>query len=915
MLIILQSLAGWKPAPQHQTNRKPTLQNSDFWPFYLSRNLLLGLLGISMIAGMAYSQSELVYRVLDFDTISYENLNKNIHLEEVKNNRLVGVSAYEGGYQVQLQQGRDGSTAAYCDNSDGSKRLGLSWTFTLNQIQPDPVRMAGWSRAENVEGNPDSDYSLYIDLIYSDGTPSWGHQVPFPTGTHDWVEKKVYIFPEKPIKTLYAYALFRSKKGRAWFDDVSIQKPVLQTGLIRLDGLSVQKGRMPQRTMTQQNFNAKDLTVELDPTTGGVNSLLVRQKSILAPDAAGGFLIRDVSAGSGYYAFQNGHCEPLSNQLNLKISQSDLAIHVEGELEDLRREPRAMNLLFSLPVNAIGGRWGDHLTDSREIAAPEEYFSWIQIDTGSNGQLSRYPFACVSTNEYGIALGYDLGTPCQWRLGYSTGANSLYVSMDLGLHPETKNFPSKAKFHFVIFAIDPAWGFRSATDSYYRIFPDYFQVRSHDQGIWMPFTDISTIQGWQDFGFTYHEGNNNVSFDDQSDILSFRYSEPSTWWMNMASDIPRTYEAAMAQVENLAKSSTNSSLMKEAKALLASGSLDENGRYQMLFRNEPWSNGAVFSLNPSPYLPGEITDASLMWNDSIAERLYGSNAKGTLDGEYLDSLEGYVTADLNFCEGHFRSVTAPLTFTLDSRRLVIHKAFSIFEFTRYMSEQMHSRGKLFFANAVPARFAFLCPWLDVMGTETNWISEGQFSPESDETMNYRRTLCGQKPYLFLMNTNFNDMSYAIVEKYFLRCLFYGMYPSMFSHNAADEPYWQNTTLYNRDRPLFQKYQPLIKKVAEAGWEPVTGVRAANDAIRIERYGSIEKKSIYLTVYNSQNTSISIAVTGENELNRKGRWEELLSGKTGEWNGGLESEIGAKATQVYRLYSLENDSKVKGSALN
>ena len=67
-----------------------------------------------------------------------------------------------------------------------------------------------------------------------------------------------------------------------------------------------------------------------------------------------------------------------------------------------------------------------------------------------------------------------------------------------------------------------------------------------------------------------------------------------------------------------------------------------------------------------------------------------------------------------------------------------------------------------------------------------------------------------------MNTDYERFGTNYVERYFQRCLFYGMFPSMFSHNAADNPYWRNPAWYNRDRPLFKKYIPLIRRVAEAG---------------------------------------------------------------------------------------------------
>ena len=49
-------------------------------------------------------------------------------------------------------------------------------------------------------GSPDIDYSLYLDLVYADGTPLWGQTAPFATGTHDWQRRQVVVFPEKPVQ-------------------------------------------------------------------------------------------------------------------------------------------------------------------------------------------------------------------------------------------------------------------------------------------------------------------------------------------------------------------------------------------------------------------------------------------------------------------------------------------------------------------------------------------------------------------------------------------------------------------------------------------------------------------------------------------------------------------------------------------
>ena len=47
----------------------------------------------------------------------------------------------------------------------------------------------------------------------------------------------------------------------------------------------------------------------------------------------------------------------------------------------------------------------------------------------------------------------------------------------------------------------------------------------------MPFAKISEVKGWEDFGFRFKEGDNETAWDDAHGILTFRYTEPMTWWI------------------------------------------------------------------------------------------------------------------------------------------------------------------------------------------------------------------------------------------------------------------------------------------------------------------------------------------------------------------------------------------------
>lgn len=746
--------------------------------------------------------------------------------------------------------GRSGSTSVHCANPEPRQR-GIGQRVDLDQTIPAPVLVQGWSRAEKVSGGRDTEYSLYVDLTYQDGEEAWGLHAPFDPGTHDWQEQRLLVRPPKPIRELRVYGLFRGHLGEAWFDDFSVAP---MTGAALFDGQPVSAGRAGTAEGGPLYTTEDGLVLGYDPRSGAVTRVWTGDRELTASGRSAGFLVRDAAAGSDYFGFTDGICGPLSLKLEVQVEARADHLRFTGRLTNLAiptaadtatgAADRAVTLVFSLPLDAVGWQWHRGLRGGERIQTGREYADLVAIGTGATGEMSRYLWAAIGDAESELVLGVDPGLPVQHRLGYSSGTGLFYVAMDLGLAPEPLAFPNSAPFSLVLARAEPEGGFRSAAAAWYRIFPEAFACRSPRQGIWMPFTDVSTVAGWQDFGFGYHEGNNNLAFDDQAGILSFRYTEPSTWWMPMPAEAPRTDEGVMEVLRQRVEAGD-----RRAQAVEVSGSHDAAGRLQYQIRREPWCDGAVFSSNPSPGLPGP-SEAAMNWSPEVRERLYGSSADGEQDGEYLDSVEGYVTATENWRRDHFVHARAPLTFSTSARRPVIHKAWSTWEFADHLARELRGMGKLLFGNSLPERYAFLAPCFDVMGTETNWLRAGALVPPADDWFALKRYMAYHKPYLLLMNTDYDRLTPDLVDRYLQHCLFYGFYPSMFSHNAAENPYWETPLWYERDRNLFRRYIPLIQRVAEAGWEPLTGARAEEPRVWLERFGPDPTGRAWITVLNT-----------------------------------------------------------------
>jgi hypothetical protein len=128
-----------------------------------------------------------------------------------------------------------------------------------------------------------------------------------------------------------------------------------------------------------------------------------------------------------------------------------------------------------------------------------------------------------------------------------------------------------------------------------------------------------------------------------------------------------------------------------------------------------------------------------------------------------------------------------------------------------------------------------------------------------------------------------------------------MFPGYFSADASTGHYFTRPELYNRDRPLFKKYIPLCKRVAEAGWEPVTGARADNASVIVERFGA-QPGPCYLTVYNLGDTRQKAVLT-LTALNVKGPCRELVSQGDVVWrNKQTEIELDAGDVRVIEMGS-------------
>ncbi|MGQ9728109.1 MAG: hypothetical protein ACUVSC_06260 [Candidatus Fervidibacter sp.] len=558
----------------------------------------------------------------------------------------------------------------------------------------------------------------------------------------------------------------------------------------------------------------------------------------------------------------------LGLEINATFTERADAIFCSGVLRDTTNSDRAIVLAFALPINATGWQWWDNLRTARHIDEKVSTRYAATISYGARGEHSPYPLCAINTGEAGIALGIPLNLPVVHRFVYDAAQKQLRLEWDFGLSPdggtrgekkETRQ-SSTATFRFAIYTLDePSWGMRAAVDKFYHLFPESFQVRVKRLGIWMPFTDIAQIADFEDFGFAYHEGAQNPDFNRQHDIYNFRYEEPWSAWFFLPPDAPTdmTLEQLFAFPNRREQHPNLAEIVKSC------GVQDEKGRFSMRsHKTDPvhWAGGQTlynFLVNADPDIAkeeGVATKAKAM--DGTLRTVLSDER---LDGVYFDGFGEWVMPNENYRRDHWRVFEFPLTFSWRTKSPTQIASFGIYEYLSYAAEQLHAAGKLVMANGFGYGFPFHAHWVDVGGNEIRWTKER----DDFVFFDYRRVLAYRKPYLPLNDEFFNtEFTEDVAEDYFRWALFYGFLPSCFAPGAGSfGNYWNTPEFHNRDRHLFRRYIPLIVRICEAGWEPITHAWSSNEQVLVERFGRWSESNLHFTLYNPtdelQNTAIAI----------------------------------------------------------
>lgn len=710
---------------------------------------------------------------------------------------------------------------------------------------------------------------------------------------------------------IYMYETDPSRRDSyTWLVD-GLELVGLDPGMRAFDRLGVVPARQPAREPVYELRTTEGLTMRVD-STGRIAGLrhndLTLSSTSRRLNVLSGFLVRDWREGEvitpveGLVERRGGQLVETAHllhglRLEARFATDGERLRCDVKVRDEAREGRPVTLYFAVPVERGAWRWWDDIANSRPAKGQGEFFNNPSLL--QKPRVSPYPFACISRDDAALSLAVPLEPARLQRTAYNPDLGLLYIAWDFYLTPLATKQDRTAEFTFYLYPCDPAWGFRSAAERYYRYFPEYFIKRVPKEGGWVCWGTLKDNDKLADLGFAYHWGPDarggststaaSMATDNSLGILTFPYVEFTNMHLSMEGYQEAGPREIMERVELLADPTRalppisyafpynpeyfgpdRDALLREVfQAYLKSLIYDSNGNlYGRADRNEFGILAAKYiPFNADPEIPGGAGEFFLRKQIPLMEKA-ATEGGAVMDGLGWDNF--YVGGGaFDYRPEHFAYADAPLTFDATLKPAIV-KDMTTYELQREVVRYLRDRGRSLIANqssisAVPATLALL----DIFGYEWN----------IERTSTYARTLAYRKPVCSLPCA---PPHYQ--EPYVNAHLLYACWPGGY-YDTKDEAYVG----------LLRRYVPIIRRLTEAGWEPVTGARCADEAVQVERFGGGERP-LLLTVRNHAAEPKRAAIRLDPELLRPAEGlaaTELLSAEA----VSVGSEAGAVVLHV------------------
>lgn len=623
------------------------------------------------------------------------------------------------------------------------------------------------------------------------------------------------------------------------------------------------------------------------------------------------------SKAKGAAVFFTGSAPGLDLDVEATFTPHAEHIAVDGVVRDTTGKDRALRVEFRLPVGARGWTWWDDVAESRQISGSERYaYFGPDWSLGAGRQVSVFPFSSVTDKDTGLSLAQRMDQPRFFRIFYDPAAGYC-IDYNLGLAAETEKFPSSASFHFLIYRHDPEWGMRAAARRYYDIFPEHFKVRAQRQGLYC-YGVPADLPNPEDFGFCFdlagftHRARKPLQ--DQGIYLlvhpmgteaHIRWPKGHDWGTNDGRPSLKQIEDIFLNARPEYKEGPKwrglngryyyATFEDNRQRVMNSAVHGPDGR----FRLYPYSDTIQFIATscdpeiPSPNMPEGERKYYIGRHVAAA-----ASAGSEIDGVDFDNIVLHAgRTSENFRRDHFRYVDHPLIYDFRTRRVCIQTGINFYEFVKQIADEMQAKGKLCTGNLGhgPHTQTFFGHLMDKHGGEISYDA-------STRVLRGHRMMAYQKPVSHIVYPG--TVAAAQEETVMHRWLAFGHFP------AISELAYYSGSDFEKGRPLYKRFMPVMQRIARAGWQPITHARVSGDGLFVERFGNFTDRDLHFTVHNESDQlavaeltvdTTALAITG------KPTWHELLGGSEITATNRLRFSLEAHRTKVFCV-SMSNSSR-------
>lgn len=248
----------------------------------------------------------------------------------------------------------------------------------------------------------------------------------------------------------------------------------------RVTGLAAGQRKLP--VTEGGGFYAIDVASMPTPTRAGLAPATPVEA---APTASPRFYLRVPLTNANGVLTQKGNLPELGLGVQAECTEAKGYISFSCRVQDLTGRDRAVEIGYDIPLQAKGWDWGDDITHSRRIGATG-IFRTVSENPARPGFAAicpSYPFSSLADGSTGVSLGLPLAQgPRVYSTEYDAARQCLSVRFHFGLSKQVKKYPGQAWCSFLLYQHDGKWGFRSAADRYYHLFPADFEKRVPYEG-------------------------------------------------------------------------------------------------------------------------------------------------------------------------------------------------------------------------------------------------------------------------------------------------------------------------------------------------------------------------------------------------------------------------------------------------